>query len=128
MKQQCFLSLKNWKKQLLNFQKIPWVSYKMEFWIIIIVSYKIILNFQKISWVSYKMETQKIINLLNDLSNEEFKFAIKKRCVIDSQTAECKYKQGDTIKFQTESIKSSLFDYSDTFILVTKRLCTISYM
>ena len=53
------------------------------------------------------------------MKNEEFKFAIKKRCVINSQTAECKYKQGDTIKFQTESIKPSLCDYSDTFILVT---------
>ena len=30
-----------------------------------------------------------------------------------------KYKQGDTIKFETETIKSSLCDYSDTFILVT---------
>ena len=39
--------------------------------------------------------------------------------VIDSQTAKGKYKQGDTIKFETETIKSSLCDYSDTFILVT---------
>ena len=30
-----------------------------------------------------------------------------------------KYKQGDTIKFETETIKSSLWDYSDAFILVT---------
>ena len=29
-----------------------------------------------------------------------------------------KYKQGDTIKFETETIKSSLCDYSDAFILV----------
>ena len=28
-------------------------------------------------------------------------------------------KQGDTIKFETETIKSSLCDYSDEFILVT---------
>ena len=45
MKQQCFLSSKNQKKQLLNFQKTLWVS--------------------------YKMETQKIINLLNISINEE---------------------------------------------------------
>ena len=32
------------------------------------------------------METQKIINLLNNSSNEESKFATKKRYVIDSQT------------------------------------------
>ena len=65
------------------------------------------------------METQKIINLLNDSSNEELKFATKKWYVIDSQTAKGKYKQGDTIKFETETIKSSLRDYSDAFILVT---------
>ena len=62
---------------------------------------------------------QKIINLLNDSSNEESKFATKKWYVIDSQTTKGKYKQGDTIKFETETIKSSLCDYSDAFILVT---------
>ena len=36
------------------------------------------------------METQKIINLLNDSSNEESKFATKKWYVVDSQTAEDK--------------------------------------
>ena len=49
------------------------------------------------------METQKIINLLNDSSNEEF--AKKKWYVIDSQTAKGKYKQGDVIKCETETIK-----------------------
>ena len=65
------------------------------------------------------METQKIINLLNDSSNEESKFATKNWYVIDIQTTKGKYKQGDTIKFETETIKSSLCDYSDAFILVT---------
>ena len=65
------------------------------------------------------MEAQKIINLLNDSSNEESKFASKKWYVIDSQTTKGKHKQGDVIKFETETIKSSLCDYSDTFILVT---------
>ena len=51
MKQQCFSSIKNQKNQLLNFYKILWVS--------------------------YKMETEKIINFLNDSSNEESKFATK---------------------------------------------------
>ena len=68
IEQQCFSSLKNQKKQLLNFHKILWVS--------------------------YKIETQKIINLLNDLSNEDTQFATKKRYVIDSQTVKGKYKQG----------------------------------
>ena len=68
------------------------------------------------------METQKIINLLNDSSNEESKFATKKWYVIDSQTTKGKYKQGDVIKFETETIKSSLCDYSDAFILVTENI------
>ena len=57
--------------------------------------------------------------MLNDSSSEESKFATKKWYVIDSQTTKDKYKQGDVIKFETETIKSSLCDYSDAFILVT---------
>ena len=38
---------------------------------------------------------------------------------IDSQTAKVKYNQNNSIKVEIESIKSSLFDYSDTFTLVT---------
>ena len=45
----------------------------------------------------------------------------QKSGVIDSQTTKGKYKQSDTIKFETETIKSSLFDYSDAFILVYYR-------
>ena len=63
------------------------------------------------------METQIIIKLLNDSSNKESKFATEKGYVIDSQTTKGKYKQGDTIKFETETIKSSLCDYFDAFIL-----------
>ena len=65
------------------------------------------------------MKTQKIINLLNDSSSEESKFATKKWYVIDRQATKFKHKQGDTIKFEAETIKSSLLDYSDAFILVT---------
>ena len=50
--QQCFLSLRNQKK--------------------------VILNFCKILWGSYKMETQKIINFLSDSSNIESKFATER--------------------------------------------------
>ena len=67
------------------------------------------------------METRKLIKLLNDSSNEESKFAGKKWYVIDSQATKGKYKQSDTIKFETETIKSSLCDYSDAFILVYYR-------
>ena len=51
------------------------------------------------------METQKIINLLYDSSNEESIVATKKGYVIDSQTTKGRYKQGNTIKFETETIK-----------------------
>ena len=50
------------------------------------------------------METQKITNLLNNSSNKESKFATIKWYVIDSQTTG-KYKQGNTTKFETETIK-----------------------
>ena len=54
------------------------------------------------------MGIQKNRNLLTDSRNKESKFATKKWYVIDSQTAKCKYKQGDTIKFETETIKLSI--------------------
>ena len=57
--------------------------------------------------------------MLNNSSNEESKFATKKWYVKDSQTTKSKYKQGQTIKFETETIKSSHCDYSDAFVLVT---------
>ena len=36
---------------------------------------KQLLNFHEVLWVSYKMETKKIINLVNDSSNEKSKLA-----------------------------------------------------
>ena len=65
------------------------------------------------------MEINKITNLLNDLNNEELKLATKKWYATDSQTAKDKYNENNSIKFETESIKSSLCDYSDAFILVS---------
>ena len=56
---------------------------------------------------------------MNDRSNEKSKLATKIWYVIDSQTAKDKHKQNNSIKFETESIKSSFCDYSDAFILVT---------
>ena len=69
-------------------------------------------------WLSYK-KTITIINLLNDSNNEESKFATKKWYIIDSQTRKGNYKLGDDIKFETETIKPRLCDYSNAFILVT---------
>ena len=65
------------------------------------------------------METQKIINLLNDSINKESKFATEKWYVIDIQTGIGKYNKNNSIKCETESIKSNLCDYSDALVLVT---------
>ena len=50
---------------------------KATMFFIIEKSEKQLLNFYKILWVSYKMETQKTLNLLNEWSYEESKFAAK---------------------------------------------------
>ena len=64
------------------------------------------------------METQKIVNLLNNTENEYSKFATKKCYIIDSKS-----KGNDShenpIKVLTNSLESSLCDYSDAYILVT---------
>ena len=64
------------------------------------------------------METQKIVNLLNDADNENSKFATKKWYVIDSES-KGNYSDKNEIKFLISSLESSLFDYSDAYILVT---------
>ena len=63
------------------------------------------------------METQKIINLLNNTENEYSKFGTKKWYIIDSES-KGNYSHENPIKFLTNSIESSLCDYSDTYILV----------
>ena len=65
------------------------------------------------------MKTQKSISLLNDLTNKDYEFVTKKWDVIANQTAKEKCGQKNSIKFETESIKSSLCDYYHAFILVT---------
>ena len=64
------------------------------------------------------METQKIVNLLNGIDNENSKFATKKWHIIDSES-KGHYSPEDPIKFLTSSLKSNLCDYSDAYILVT---------
>ena len=64
------------------------------------------------------METQKIVNLLNSSDNENTKFATKKWYVIDSDS-KGNYSKDQQIKFLTNSLESSLCDYSDAYILVT---------
>ena len=60
------------------------------------------------------METQKMVNLLSGSDNENSKFPTRKWYVIDSEVLGA-YSENEQIK----SIKSSLCDYSDAYILVT---------
>ena len=63
------------------------------------------------------METQKIINLLNNTENDYSKFATKK-WYIDSES-KGNFSHENPIKFLTNSLESSLCNYSDAYILVT---------
>ena len=68
------------------------------------------------------METPKIVNLLNDTDNESSEFATKKWYINNDQNNGQngnRDRDGTTIKFETEVIKSNLCDYSDAYILVT---------
>ena len=67
------------------------------------------------------METQKIVNLLNGSDNENSKFATKKWYVIDSES-KGNYSHENPIKFLTNSLESSLCDYSDAYVLVTENI------
>ena len=64
------------------------------------------------------MEAQKIINLLDNTENEYLKFAIKKWYIINSES-KGNYSHQNPIRFLTNSLESSLCDYSDAYILVT---------
>ena len=64
---------------------------------------------------------QKIVNLLNSSDNENSKFVTEKWYIIDSESKD-KFSRHNPIKFLTKSIESSLCDYSDTYILVTKNI------
>ena len=64
------------------------------------------------------METQKIVSFRNGSDNENPKFATKKWYVIDSES-KGNYSPKNPIEFLKNSLKSSLCDYSDAYILVT---------
>ena len=64
------------------------------------------------------METQKVVNLLNGSVNENSKFTTKKWYAVDSES-KGNYSYENPIKFLTNSLESSLCDYSDVYILVT---------
>ena len=62
------------------------------------------------------METQKIVNLLNGSENEYAKFATRKWYLIDTIGV---YSHENPIKFLTNSLESSLCNYSGAYVLVT---------
>ena len=64
------------------------------------------------------MEAQKVINLLNDSSDKDCKFATKNG-ILQTVKQQKINATKSSVKFQTESIKSNLCDYFDAFILVT---------
>ena len=63
------------------------------------------------------MEYQKIANLLNDGSNKSSKFRTRKWVEINDEERGT-YSHNKQIKFKTSMLRSSLWDYSDAYILV----------
>ena len=67
------------------------------------------------------MEYQKIANLLDDASNQRFKFKTKNWVEINDESRGT-YNVNSQGKFKTTMLKSSLCDYSDTYILVKGKI------
>ena len=63
------------------------------------------------------MEYQKIANLIDDASNQPSKFRTKNWVEINDKSRGT-YNANTQIRFETTMLKSSLFDYSDTYIFV----------
>ena len=63
------------------------------------------------------MEYQKIANLIDDTSNQSSKFRTRNWVEINDELRGA-YNVNSQIKFKTTMLKSSLCDYSDTYILV----------
>ena len=67
------------------------------------------------------MEYQKIANLIDDASNQPYKFRTKNWVEINDESRET-YNVNSQIKFKTTVLKSSLCDYSDAYILVKGKI------
>ena len=63
------------------------------------------------------MEYQKIANLLDNTSNQPFKFRTKNWVEINDESRGT-YSVNRQINFKTSVLRSSLCDYSDAYILV----------
>ena len=67
------------------------------------------------------MEYQKIIDLLDNTSNQPSKFRTKNWIEINDQSRGT-YNTNSDIRFKTTMLKSSLCDYSDAYILAKGRI------
>ena len=63
------------------------------------------------------MEYQKIANLIDDASNQSYKFRTRNLVEINDESRGT-YNVNSQIKFKITMLKSSLCDYSDAYILV----------
>ena len=63
------------------------------------------------------MEYQKIANLIDNTSNQPYKFRTRNLVEINDESRGA-YNVNNQIKFKTTVLKSSLCDYSDAYILV----------
>ena len=62
------------------------------------------------------MEYQKIINLLDNTTNQTTKFGTKHWVEINDELRKT-YNEDNQIRFKTSVLRSSLCDYSDIYIL-----------
>ena len=67
------------------------------------------------------MEYQKIANLIDDALNKPSKFRTKNWIKINDESRRT-YNVNSQIKFKTTMLKSSLCDYSDSYILVKGKI------
>ena len=67
------------------------------------------------------MEYQKIANLIDDTSNQPYKFRTRNLVEINDESRGA-YNANSQIKFKTTMLKSSLCDYSDAYILVKGKI------
>ena len=71
------------------------------------------------------MEHQKILNLLNEANDS--KFVIRKENIINDQSNP-NYDRGNEITYNTEVLKSNIFDYNDAYILVRSDIVTTAHI
>ena len=64
------------------------------------------------------MEHQKIINLLDDTTNQSSKFRTKNWVEINDESRGTYHNDNNNIKFKTSMISPNLCDYSDAYIHV----------